>query len=214
MKPIKIIIADDHWMVRDGIKQLLELDSEFSVVAQAGSTEECIKAVQQVDGEVLLLDINMPGVSGIEIIPTIKKMNPSLKILMLTIHNEVEYLNKAFSLGANGYALKDSSSDLLKKAIKSVINDEKFVDPIVLPYLYSDRTKIYVDEKSSLLTDRENEVLVLLTQGLFNKEIGYELGISEKTVKNHVSNIFRKLEVSDRTQAAIYAVKNNIVSLD
>ena len=156
----------------------------------------------------------MPGLSGIEIIPTIKKKNPSIKILMLTIHNEVEYLNKAFNLGANGYALKDSSSDLLKKAIKSVISEEKFIDPIILPYLYSDRTKIYVDEKSASLTDRENEVLVLLTQGLFNKEIGYELGISEKTVKNHVSNIFRKLEVSDRTQAAIYAVKNNIVSLD
>lgn len=214
MKPIKIIIADDHWMVRDGIKQLLELDSEFSVVAEAGSAEECIKAIEQVDGEVLLLDINMPGQSGIEIIPTIKKKNPSIKILMLTIHNEVEYLKKAFNLGANGYALKDSSSDLLKKAIKSVISEEKFIDPIILPYLYSDRTKIYVDEKSASLTDRENEVLVLLTQGLFNKEIGYELGISEKTVKNHVSNIFRKLEVSDRTQAAIYAVKNNIVSLD
>ncbi|MDO5291126.1 MAG: response regulator transcription factor [bacterium] len=214
MKPIKIIIADDHWMVRDGIKQLLELDQEFSVVAQAGSAEECVKAIQLVEGQVLLLDINMPGTSGIDIIPEIKKINPNIKILMLTIHNEVEYLNKAFSLGANGYALKDSNSDILKKAIKAVINQEKFVDPTVLPYLYSDRAKIYVDSRSSALTDRENEVLVLLTHGLFNKEIGYKLGISEKTVKNHVSNIFRKLEVSDRTQAAIYAVKNNIVSLD
>ncbi len=214
MKPIKIIIADDHWMVRDGIKQLLELDQEFNVVAQAGSAEECLRAVQLVEGQVLLLDINMPGTSGIEIIPTIKKLNPNIKILMLTIHNEVEYLNKAFKLGANGYALKDSNSDMLKKAIRAVINEEKFVDPIVLPYLYSDRAKIYVDTKSSSLTDRENEVLILLTQGLFNKEIGYKLGISEKTVKNHVSNIFRKLGVSDRTQAAIYAVKNNIVSLD
>lgn len=214
MKSIKIIIADDHWMVRDGIKQLLELDSEFTVVAQAGSAEECVKAVQSVEGEVLLLDINMPVTSGIEVIPTIKRINPNIKILMLTIHNEVEYLNKAFSVGADGYALKDSNSDILKKAIKSVINDEKFVDPIILPYLYSDRTKIYVDEKCALLTDRENEVLILLTQGLFNKEIGYKLGISEKTVKNHVSNIFKKIGVSDRTQAAIYAVKNNIVSLD
>lgn len=214
MKPIKIIIADDHWMVRDGIKQLLELDQEFNVVAQAGSADECLRAVQLVEGQVLLLDINMPGTSGIEIIPSIKKINPNIKILMLTIHNEVEYLNKAFRLGANGYALKDSNSEILKKAIKSVINEEKFVDPIVLPYLHSDRAKIYVDKKSSTLTDRENEVLILLTQGLFNKEIGYKLGISEKTVKNHVSNIFRKLGVSDRTQAAIYAVKNNIVSLD
>ena len=214
MKPIKIIIVDDHWMVRDGIKQLLELDQEFTVVAQAGSAEECLKAVQSVEGQVILLDINMPGESGLDIIPAIKKINPNIKILMLSIHNEVQYLNKAFNLGANGYALKDSDSDLLKKAIKAVLNNEKFVDPIVLPYLYSARSDTLIDKKATMLTEREKEVLVLLTQGLFNKEIGYKLGISEKTVKNHVSNIFRKIDVSDRTQAAIYAVKNNIVSLD
>lgn len=213
MKSIKIIIADDHWMVRDGIKQLLELDGQYQVVAQVENGRECLETLEQVESEVLLLDINMPNGSGLEILKEIKAKNENLKIIMLTIHNEVQYVNKAISLGADGYVLKDASSDELKRAIKVVINNDQFIDPVILPYLYSERTNVYEEKKKKVLTDREQEVLVLLTQGMYNKEIAFELGISEKTVKNHVSNIFKKIGVFDRTQAAIYAIKNNIVEL-
>lgn len=213
MKPIKIVIADDHWMVRDGIKQLLELDGQYQVVAQVENGRECLETLEQVESEVLLLDINMPNGSGLEILQEIKAKNENLKIIMLTIHNEVQYVNKAISLGADGYVLKDASSDELKRAIKVVINNDQFIDPVILPYLYSERTNVYEEKKKKVLTDREQEVLVLLTQGMYNKEIAFELGISEKTVKNHVSNIFKKIGVFDRTQAAIYAIKNNIVEL-
>lgn len=213
MKPIKIVIADDHWMVRDGIKQLLELDEQFQVVAQVENGRECLQTLEQVESEVLLLDINMPNGSGLEILQEIKSKNENLKIIMLTIHNEVQYVNKAISLGADGYVLKDASSDELKRAIKVVINNDQFIDPVILPYLYSQHTNVYEEKKKNVLTAREQEVLVLLTQGMYNKEIAFELGISEKTVKNHVSNIFKKIGVFDRTQAAIYAIKNNIVEL-
>ena len=213
MKSIKIVIADDHWMVRDGIKQLLELENEFKVIAEAGNGTECLQILEDIEANVLLLDINMPEKNGLEVLSEMKKRNSKIKTVVLTIQNEAEYVNKAMELGAHGYVLKDSSSDELKKAIYQVLNDENFIDPVLLPYLYSDCNDVYVNRNESKLTDREHEVLILLSQGLFNKEIGVKLGISEKTVKNHVSNIFRKIDVCDRTQAAIYAIKHNIVEL-
>lgn len=213
MKPIKIIIADDHWMVRDGIKQLLELDNEFNIIAEVGTGSECLGAIKDTEAEVLLLDINLPELNGLEVLSQIRKNEYDIKVVFLTIHNEPEYVNKAMELGANGYVLKDSSSDELKKAIRLVIENNEFIDPVLIPQLYSDCANVYKRTNDANLTEREFDVLKLLSQGLFNKEIGYQLGISEKTVKNHVSNIFRKINVSDRTQAAIYAIKNNIIEL-
>ena len=213
MKIIRTIVADDHWMVRDGIKQLLELDESIKVVAEANCGEECLDRIKHMDADILLLDINMPDINGLKLIPRIKERNSEIKIIILTIHNEPEYMNKAMRLGADGYVLKDSDSNILKQAIKVVLQGEKYIDPILLPYFYSDKNDIYEDEKAEVLTNREIEVLILMSQGLYNKEIGYNLGISEKTVKNHASNIFKKIDVSDRTQAAIYAIKNNYISI-
>lgn len=211
---IKIVIADDHVMVREGIKRLLELDGEFEVVGEANDGLECIEVVESVKPDIILLDINMPNLNGIQTLERLRKDKNDVKVLFLTIHNEVEYLEKAKSLGADGYVLKDSESRVLKKAITNVVNGDKYIQSNMAMLLRErENFLLTYQPEENVLTKREIEVLKLLAEGLFNKEIAYKLLISEKTVKNHVSNIFKKLDVSDRTQAAVYAIKNNIVSI-
>jgi DNA-binding NarL/FixJ family response regulator len=214
-RPINIIIADDHSMVREGIKQILELDGDIVVNGEAGDGKQCIELLDKVSTDVLLLDINMPNMNGLKVLQHLREKKKDIKVLILTIHNEVEYLVRAVEIGVDGYVLKDSDSSVLKKAICSLYRGETFIQPELTPLL-----KERLEEKNSLsncyddsLTRREIEVLKLLAEGLFNKEIAYTLDISEKTVKNHVSNIFKKINVSDRTQAAVYAIKNNLVDI-
>ncbi len=214
-RPINIMIADDHSMVREGLKQLLELDGDIVVTSEASNGQMCIDTLNEEQTDVLLLDINMPQLNGLQVLQYLKDHKTKVKVLILTIHNEVEYLMRAVEIGVDGYVLKDSDSTVLKKAIFTVFNGEVFIQPELAPLL-----KVKMSEKSSkieiveeILTKREIEVLRLISEGLFNKEIAYMLSISEKTVKNHVSNIFKKIDVSDRTQAAVYAIKNNIVEL-
>ena len=139
----------------------------------------------------------------------------NVKILILTIHNEVEYLVRAVEIGVDGYILKDSDSSVLKKAIFAVNRGDTFIQPELTPMLKKRLEERFTNPKifEDTLTRREIEVLKLLAEGLFNKEIAYTLSISEKTVKNHVSNIFKKINVSDRTQAAVYAIKHNFVDI-
>jgi two-component system, NarL family, response regulator DegU len=213
-KPINVMIADDHSMVREGIKQLLELDGDIIVNAEASNGKQCIEILDEKQTDVLLLDINMPNMNGLQVLQHIRETKKKVKVLILTIHNEVEYLIRAVEIGVDGYVLKDSDSTLLKKAIFNIYHGETFIQPELAPML-----RVKLDEKKNMLstddslTKREVEVLKLLAEGLFNKEIAYMLAISEKTVKNHVSNIFKKINVSDRTQAAVYAIKNNFVDL-
>jgi DNA-binding NarL/FixJ family response regulator len=215
-KPINIMIADDHSMVREGIKQLLELDGDIIVKAEANNGKQCIELLDEKQTDVLLLDINMPNMNGLQVLQYIREAKKKIKVLILTIHNEVEYLMRAVEIGVDGYVLKDSDSSVLKKAIFNIYKGETFIQPELTPLL-----KMKMEEKSNnllnstddALTKREIEVLKLLAEGLFNKEIAYMLAISEKTVKNHVSNIFKKINVSDRTQAAVYAIRNNYVEL-
>jgi len=208
---ISIVIADDHLMVREGIKQLLELDGSIKVIGEASDGVQCLKVLNNVCPDVLLLDINMPNMNGLEVLQHLKKQGRNVKVLMLTIHNEIEYLEKAIDIGVDGYVLKDSESSVLKKAITTIKEGETYIQSSLTMMLKEKQQ--YSSDEDSLLTKREIEVLKLLAEGLFNKEIAYKLLISEKTVKNHVSNIFKKLDVSDRTQAAVYAIRNNIVSL-
>jgi DNA-binding NarL/FixJ family response regulator len=214
-KPINIMIADDHSMVREGIKQLLELDGDIVVIAEANNGKQCLELLDEKRTDVLLLDINMPNLNGLQVLQQIRDKKIKVKVLILTIHNEVEYLMRAVEIGVNGYVLKDSDSTVLKKAIFSVYKGETFIQPELAPLLKirMDEKNSYLDSIDESLTKREIEVLKLIAEGLFNKEIAYTLDISEKTVKNHVSNIFKKINVSDRTQAAVYAIKNNFVNL-
>ena len=156
----------------------------------------------------------MPEMNGLDVLQHIRKNKTNVKVIILTVHNEIEYLLKANDLKVDGYILKDSESEILKNAINSVCNGENYIQPELIPLLNS--TMIHKDidkEKIDSLTKREIEVLKAISAGLLNKEIAINLDISERTVKNHISNIFKKIDVADRTQAAVFAIKNNIVKL-
>lgn len=211
---VKIMIADDHSMIREGLKNLLELDGDIQVISEAVDGEDCLDKLQVVKPDVLLLDINMPKKNGLEVLKTLKARRSKLKVLVLTVHNEIEYLMKAVDIGVNGYVLKDSESAELKKAIFTVADGETYIQPSLIPALNAKMIETNKDaEKIKSLTKRELDVLKLLAVGMFNKEVGKRLEISERTVKNHVSNIFKKLEVTDRTQAAVFAIRNNLVQI-
>ena len=213
---IKVMLADDHSMIREGLKQLLEFDGSIQVIAQAGDGEECLEKLCHVYPDVLLLDINMPKKNGIEVLQEIRDKSSALdvKVLILTVHNEVEYLLKAVDIGVDGYILKDSGSAELKKAINCIVEGESYIQPSLIPALNSRLISRDTDkEKIESLTKRELEVLIQVANGMFNKEIAMALDISERTVKNHISNIFKKIEVSDRTQAAVFAIRNDIIKL-
>lgn len=211
---INIVIADDHAMMREGIKKLLEYDGSIKVVAEAADGSECLSILEKIHPDILLLDINMPVKNGIEVLQEIRQKDNELKVLILTVHNEVEYLVKAVDIGVNGYILKDSESSELKKTIFAIISGENFIQPDLIPLLNARLIKRDHDlEKIDALTKREREVLIQVAKGMFNKEIADSLLISERTVKNHMSSIFRKIDVSDRTQAAVFAIRNNLIKL-
>lgn len=211
---IKVMITDDHVLMREGVKQLLEFDGSIEVIAQAADGVECLECLKTVKPDVLLLDINMPNKNGIEVLEEIKNHNMDVKVLMLTVHNEVEYLLRAVDIGVDGYILKDSESAELKKAIKHINSGESYIQSSLIPSLNSRLVNRDIDkEKIESLTKRELEVLIQVANGMFNKEIATILNISERTVKNHISNIFKKIEVNDRTQAAVFAIRNNLIKL-
>lgn len=211
-KDIKVIVVDDHSLMRQGLKQLLELDKNITVIDEATNGEEAIKKALKIKPDVILLDINMPKLNGIEALRRLKDTGISSKIIMLTIHDDKEYLYETINIGADGYVLKDADADTLIKAIKEVYKGDTYIQPNLATLLVksSNDNRISRNELIESLTKREYEVLTLIAEGLNNKEIAERLFISEKTVKNHVSNIFRKIGVNDRVQAAIFAYKNNI----
>lgn len=208
------MITDDHSLIREGLKQLLELEGDFQVIAEACDGIDCMEKLKEQIPDVLLLDINMPRMNGLEVLQKIKDEKIDVKILVLTVHNEVEYLLKAVDIGINGYLLKDSESSELKKAILSVVDGEDYIQPSLIPVLNAKMIDRDMDsEKIEKLTKRELEVLKLLAVGMYNKGVADELHIRERTVKNHVSSIFKKIDVSDRTQAAVFAIRNNLISI-
>ena len=214
MKKIMVMIADDHSLIREGLKQLLEFDGSIEVVAEASNGIECLEKLNSFYPDVLLLDINMPEKNGIEVLREMKAENSPVKVLILTVHNELEYLMNAVDIGVDGYILKDSELAELKRAISAVIDGENYIQPSLIPALNSQLVNRDIEnDKINLLTNRELEVLAQVANGMFNKEIATNLNISERTVKNHISNIFKKIDVSDRTQAAVFAIKNNIIKL-
>ena len=211
---VKIMIADDHSLIREGLKNLLELEGDIEVVAEAEDGMQCLDKLEYITPDVLLLDINMPKKNGLEVLRVLKDRKSKVKVLVLTVHNETEYLMKAVDIGIDGYVLKDSESSELKKAIFAIVDGETYIQPSLIPALNSKMIEKDKDgAKIDLLTRRELEVLKLLAVGMYNKEVAEKLDISERTVKNHVSNIFKKIEVTDRTQAAVFAIRNNLLEV-
>ena len=212
MRKLRIMIADDHSIVREGLKQLLEIEEDFEVVGQVANGLEVIEKIDDYNPDVLLLDINMPGMNGLQTLKELKRRGNEIKIVILTIHEGREYLMETMQMGAAGYMLKDSDAASLYKAIRSAAAGEPYIQARLADVLLDEMEHpkpANVKQKNDL-SKRESEVLELIAEGLNNKEIGDSLLISEKTVKNHVSSIFRKLNIYDRTQAAIYVYKHNL----
>ena len=211
MDIIRILIAEDHAMIREGLKQLLELEKDLKVVGSVPDGQQAIDSYQSMKPDVVLLDINMPRKNGLEAVREIREMDPDAHVLMLTIHQDREYLFKALDLGAMGYVLKDAESRVLIEAIRTVHAGQTYIHSSMAKELITEFKRIKNgDENPNQLSVRELEVLKLLAKGMVNKEIAGTLFISEKTVKNHISSIFRKLDVQDRTQAAVYALKHHL----
>lgn len=211
MNKTKVLVADDHKLVREGIVKLLGFYEELEVIGEAKDGLETVEKIRNEFPDLVLLDLNMPRMNGIDTIKKIKEIAPNIKVLILTIHDDEEYIYEVTKAGAEGYIQKDIEPDELRNSIKKVMNGNK-----VFPAKIEEKVDEQIEtEKSNLeeLSNRENEVLELLAQGMSNRDIAEELYISEKTVKNHVSSILRKFSVNDRTQAVIVALKNGLVSL-
>lgn len=211
---IKAMIVDDHIMVRESIKYFLEMDGDIKVIDEASDGIDCIEKLKKLSPDILLLDINMPNMNGIEVLKKMKEEDKLVKILLFTAYEKTDFLLQAFDLGVDGYILKKSNSKELKKAINIIISGDSYIQPSLLPLLNSRLISRNLEQKKiKLLTKREMEILIQVAGGMFNKEIAINLNISERTVKNHLSSIFKKIDVSDRTQAAVFAIRNNIVQL-
>lgn len=208
---IRILTVDDHSVVRQGLRMFLALDEELEVVGEAADGAEAVRLAHELFPDVILMDLLMPGMDGITATETIRRELPETEVIALTSVLEDQAVYDAMRAGAIGYLLKDTQADELCKAIKAAAAGQVQLSPQAAARLIRE---IQIPESPETLTPREAEVLRLLAEGKSNKEIGAELVIGIKTVKTHVSNILSKLGVSSRTQAALYAVRAGLVSLD
>lgn len=214
---IRVLIVDDHQIVRQGLRNFLELNEDIAVIGEAADGIGALESATELKPDVILMDLVMPRMDGITATMEIKKKNPEVMVIALTSFTEDDKVIPAIQAGACSYLLKDVSPDDLVEAIRAAAKGETRLHPDVTRKLMQQVSKPAPAQKGSLpaeITDRELDVIRLVAQGKSNQEIASELVISEKTVKTHMSNIFSKLELVDRTQLAIYAIKNNLVNLD
>jgi two-component system, NarL family, response regulator len=207
IRPIRILIVDDHPVVRAGLASMLSTQVEFEVVGSASSGEEALAKLRLVDPDILLIDLRMPGMGGVETLLEMKRHSHHARALILTSFETDEDIYRAVQAGAQGYLLKDTSLREMVDAIRTVHGGKKYFPRDIASRLAERMMR-------SNLTAREIEILKMLSKGPTNKQIGRALGISENTVKNHVNSIIEKLEVSDRTEAATTAIQRGIISVD
>ncbi|MEA2324237.1 MAG: hypothetical protein QOD81_4087 [Solirubrobacteraceae bacterium] len=211
---IRVVIADDHAVVRQGLRTLLELQDEMEVVGEAADGEEALAQVEATVPDVALLDLVMPRLGGIDAIRRIRERSPTTRILVLTSFADDDTVLPAVRAGAAGYLLKDVQPQDLIAAIRTVHAGEALLAPAVATMLVEQIAAGDEPRDRDELTPRERDVLAQLARGQPNKVIARELGVSERTVKTHVSNILGKLDLTDRTQAAVYAVRHGLVRRD
>ena len=215
MSKIRVLLADDHDLFRQGVRRLLEGVSDLEVIGEGRTGEETVRLVEDLIPDIVLLDITMPGLSGIDAARLIKTASPRTGVIMLTVHADEEFLFEAIKAGAMGYLLKDASPDDLVRAIRLIYGGEGLLAPSMAAKVMREfaRTREAKELAGVLnpLTVREIEILQHVAEGLANKEIAHKLSISERTVKNHLSNIMEKLHVNSRTQAAVYALRSGLV---
>jgi two-component system nitrate/nitrite response regulator NarL len=215
--PVRIVIADDHPLVREGLRRLLDLQPGFAVVGEAADGLDAVKVVKDVRPNVLLLDLAMPLMNGLEVLRELGEIVEGVKTVLLTAGIEREETLQALRLGARGVVLKESATQLLYKCIRAVMNGEYWVghgriDDLLKTMREVERAPLRDAPPASRLTLRELQVIAAVVEGAGNKDIGKTLGLSEQTVKNHLSNIFDKLGVSNRLELALYAVHHRLLA--
>ena len=219
-KKIKLLLADDHRVVREGLSAILETKEEIQIVGEAKDGGEAVEQARQLLPDVILMDMRMPGMTGVEATRIIKREMPHIGIIALTMYDDQQHIFDLVRAGATGYLLKDSDSTEILAAIRAVSKGESLIHPSVASKILAEFSLLVEGKgkkKSFLehdLTEREISVLRLVAEGKTNKEIGNVLDLSEKTIKNHVRNIFQKLHIDTRTQAVILAIRKGIIDLE
>lgn len=217
MERIRVLIADDHPLIREGLNSLLERQEDLDVVGVANSGPDAISQAQELEPDVILMDIRMPEIDGVEATRRIRQESPHIRVIILTVYEDDASIFSAIKAGACGYILKDVDTDQLTDSIRRAARGESLIHPAIAARVLDEfnrltrESAVDVPHLFDQLTRREFEILHLLAEGLSNKEIAYRLSISEKTVKNHLSSIFGKLQVNDRMQALIYAFEHNLI---
>jgi two-component system response regulator NreC len=215
MPPIRILLADDHTMVRDGLRALLEPQPDFAIVAEAADGRECVQLAEESSPDVVMMDIAMPTMNGIEATRRILTANPSIGVVILSMHQDESYVLQSLNAGAKGYLLKDSPREDILEAIRSVAAGRAFLSRKVSRLLQEDYIEQLrsrgLDDTFDLLTDREREILQLLAEGRANKEVATLLNISPTTVETHRGHILRKLSLHGTADLILYAVRKKII---
>ena len=214
---IRILLADDHALFRQGLKSLLETEADLRVIGEAQNGREAVRYAADTRPDIILMDIQMPELDGVRATQSILEINPQASVIILTMYRQDSYVFEAVKAGARGYLLKDVDGTELIDAIRHVYEGGTLLDPEMAKNVLEDfrvKKESLPDEKRGDLTEREAAILRLLAQGSSNQEIALKLNISEKTVRNRLSEIFAKLQLNNRTQAALYAIREGLASLD
>lgn len=204
MKVFKVFLLDDHKIIRDGIRSILLTNPSFRVTGEEGDPVAFMEKLDKLDIDILVLDLSLPNVSGFQMIPKIKKQFPAIKILVLSMHNDPETMQRCMSLGANGYIPKDSDSDQMLKALEAVADGKVYFENVAAPSPVK-------NVRESLLSHREREVLTHLSNGLSSKQIGTELNISTRTVETHRLNIMKKLNTTNSAETISVAARLHLI---
>jgi len=218
MKKVRLLVADDHKIFRQGIKKLLEEEPDLQVVGESADGRETVKKATELKPDIVLMDIAMANLNGLEATKQIKKVLPEVKVIMLTMHKNEEYVLQSFQAGASGYILKEGAVEELVSAIRSISADKSFLSPTVSKTLVDAYLRKMETGKTEtpfdLLTDREREVLQLIAEGYTNREVAKQLFISVKTVEAHRAHIMQKLNIHDIAKLVKYAIQKGLVDLN
>lgn len=209
--PIRVIIAEDHTLVREGTREILEREPDIQVVGEAARGDEAVRQALEHNPDVLLMDMRMPGMNGIEATREVAAQAPSVKVLILSAHEDEDYVREALAVGASGYLLKTAPGRELVEGIRAVASGSTILSPELTRKLA--QARLEPSRASDRLSSREFAVLRLIAQGRANKEVALELGISLRTVEGHLHNIFEKLRVGSRTEAVVHAVNHGLLSI-
>lgn len=213
--PIRVLVADDHAIVREGIRSVLEQGTGFEVVAEASDGEEALRVLRELDVDVLVLDISMPGLSGLDVASQVRQVAPATRVLILSVYDHREYVLQAVRSGANGYLLKDSAPGELRAAIRAVHGGEAFFSPVIARQLgdavRAEEAHREEEDRLGRLTARERDVLLLVVRGRTNKEAAAALGISHRTVESHRENLMKKLGIRTVAELTRFALDSGVL---